>query len=176
MRGNGDRSMGNQLSAALLDLPVGPMHPERRLWAVIRAMSSIKQGGGVAAAEQLMAASSLSPAPLHAIVSKVGAINQRAINMVISNVPGVQMPLYAAGSRVLEMYPLLPLAPNTRLVVCALSYNHEMNIGLVADRAAVSDLEVFESGIRVGFSRLMREAGVTPARPRRGRAAAALRS
>ncbi|HEY8740102.1 MAG TPA: WS/DGAT domain-containing protein, partial [Candidatus Dormibacteraeota bacterium] len=168
VRGDGDTSMGNQVSGVLVDLPVGPMDPQRRLWAVRRAMSANKQEGRAGAAEQLMAASGLSPAPLHALMSRMGMVNQRIINMVISNVPGVQMPVYAAGSRTLEMYPLLPLAPNTRLVVCVLSYNNEMNIGLVADRAAVPDLQVIEDGIRLGFGRLKQAAGIeAPSKRRR---------
>lgn len=169
VRGQGDRSMGNRISAVMLDVPVGPMDPHRRLWAVRRGMSSNKQEGRAGAAEQLAAASNLSPAPLNALGAKVGATNQRIVNMVVSNVPGVQMPVYAAGSRMLEIYPLLPLAPNTRLVVCVLSYNHELNIGLVADRDSVPDLDLVEEGIRRGFQRLKRAAGVKTSR--RGRRA-----
>jgi WS/DGAT/MGAT family acyltransferase len=168
VRGQGDRSMGNQISAVMLDVPVGPMDPHRRLWAVGHGMSSNKQEGRAGAAEQLVAASNLSPAPLNAMMSKVGMTNQRIINMVVSNVPGVQLPVYAAGSRTLEMYPLLPLAPNTRLVVCVLSYNNELNIGLVADRASVPDLHLVEEGIWRGFLRLKRAAGVKTSRRRAG--------
>jgi diacylglycerol O-acyltransferase len=163
VRGDGDRSMGNQVSGVLLDLPVGPMDPHRRLWAVKHGMSTNKVDNRAGAAEQLMAASALSPAPLHALMARVGTINQRVINMVISNVPGVQMPVYAAGSRTLEMYPLLPLAPNTRLVICVLSYNNEMQIGLVADRAAITDLHLVEEGIMSGFRRLKEAAGILAA-------------
>ncbi|MEA2683013.1 MAG: diacylglycerol O-acyltransferase / wax synthase [Chloroflexota bacterium] len=168
VRGDGDKSMGNQISAVMLDVPVGPMDPHRRLWAVGHGMSSNKQEGRAGTAEQIVAASSLAPAPLNAMMSKVGTVNQRIINMVVSNVPGVQMPVYGAGSRVLEMYPLLPLAPNTRLVVCVLSYNNELNIGLVADRVSVPDLHLVEEGIRRGFTRLKRAAGVRSARTRPG--------
>ena len=160
VRGDGDKTMNNQISGVLLDLPVGPMNAHRRLWAVSQAMAEIKQAGVSAAAGQLMAASALTPAPLTALVSRLGTANQRLINMVISNVPGVQMPVYGAGSRALEMYPLLPLGPNTRLVACVLSYNNELNIGLVADRAGVPDLEVLEEGIEVGFARLRDAAGL----------------
>ena len=168
VRGDGDKSMGNQISAVTLDVPVGPMDPHRRLWAVGHGMSRNKQEGRAGAAEQLVAASNLSPAPLNAMMAKVGMANQRVINMVVSNVPGVQMPVYAAGSRTLEMYPLLPLAPNTRLVVCVLSYNNELNIGLVADRASVPDLHLVEEGIRRGFSRLKRAAGREDPAPQGG--------
>jgi diacylglycerol O-acyltransferase / wax synthase len=164
VRGQGDRSMGNQISGVMLDVPVGPMDPHRRLWAVGHGMSTNKQEGRAGAADQLVAASNLSPAPLNAMMSKIGMTNQRIINMVVSNVPGVQMPVYAAGSRTLEMYPLLPLAPNTRLVVCVLSYNNQLNIGLVADRNSVPDLHVVEDGIRNGFQRLKRAARVKASR------------
>lgn len=168
VRGKDDLSMGNQVSAVLVELPVGPMHPERRLWAVMREMAANKVQGRAGATEGVMAATAITPAPLHALASRVGMGNQRMVNMIVSNVPGVQMPVYGAGSRVLEIYPLLPLAPNTRLVVCALSYNNEMNIGLVADRDAVPDLDVLENGIINGFARLQEIKVAGPARrPRR---------
>ena len=160
VRGQDDRSMGNQVSGVVVELPVGPMHAERRLWAVMKEMAANKEQGRAGATEGMLAASAMTPAPLHALASRVGVGNQRMINMIVSNVPGVQMPLYAAGSRTLEMYPLLPLAPNTRLVVCALSYNNEMNIGVVADRASVPDIEVLERGIVNGFARLKEGAGL----------------
>ena len=108
VRGAGDKTMNNQVSGMLLDLPVGPMNAHRRLWAVSQAMAGMKEGGQSSATEQLMAATAFTPAPLHALASRLGIANQRIINMVVSNVPGVQMPVYAAGSRALEMYPLLP--------------------------------------------------------------------
>ena len=166
VRGDGDKSMGNQISAVTLDVPVGPMDPHRRLWAVGHGMSRNKRAGRAGTTEQLVAASNLSPAPLNAWMAKIGMANQRVVNMVVSNVPGVQMPVYAAGSRTLEMYPLLPLAPNTRLVVCVLSYNNELNIGLVADRRSVPDLHLVEEGIRRGFMRLKRAAGIEHPRRR----------
>ncbi|HEV1997889.1 MAG TPA: wax ester/triacylglycerol synthase family O-acyltransferase [Candidatus Dormibacteraeota bacterium] len=160
VRGDGDKTMNNQVSGMLLDLPVGPMNAHRRLWAVTHAMSGLKQAGQTSATEQFLVASALTPAPLQALASRLGMANQRIINMVVSNVPGVQMPVFAAGSRTLEMYPLLPLGPNTRLVVCVLSYNNELNIGLVADRASVPDLHVMEEGITMGFAGLREAAGL----------------
>ena len=163
MRSEDDRTPGNQVSAVMVELPVGPMHPERRLWAVMQEMSANKQRGRAGAADGVLAMSAAAPAPLYAVASRLGMANQRMVNVVVSNVPGVQMPVYAAGSRTLEMYPLLPLAPNNRVVVCALSYNNQMNIGLVADRTSVPDLEVLERGITNGFRRLQ---GMPPGVPR----------
>ena len=174
VRGDGDKTMNNQVSGIMLDLPVGPMNAHRRLWAVSHAMSGMKQAGLSGPAGQLVAASAITPPPLHALASRLGMANQRIINMVISNVPGVQMPLYGAGSRALEMYPLLPLGANTRLVVCVLSYNNELDIGLVADRTSVPDLGVVEEGIKLGFERLRQEAGLATAAPRRVEAQPAL--
>ncbi|MFN2464436.1 MAG: wax ester/triacylglycerol synthase family O-acyltransferase [Candidatus Dormibacteria bacterium] len=154
VRAESDKSFGNQVSAVVVDLPVGPMDAGRRLWVVMQEMAANKRGARAGATEELLAASALAPAPLHALASRFGIGNQRMVNMIVSNVPGVQLPVYAAGSRTLEMYPLLPLAPNNRMVVCALSYNNELNIGVVADRAAIPDIAVFEQGILNGFARL----------------------
>jgi diacylglycerol O-acyltransferase len=73
---------------------------------------------------------------------------QRSVNLVVSNVPGPPVPLYLAGARVLEVFPLMPPMGNLTLVVAALSYAGQLNITAAADRDSFADLQVFVNGLR----------------------------
>ena len=145
--------MSNRIVGTFVDLPVGPMAPARRLWVVRKAMGRVKTGQAGAAGRFLDLAS-LSPATVQRATLRAGLANQRLINLVVSNVPGVQMPVYAGGSRLLEVYPMLPLTPNTGLIICVLSYDNNLHFGLVGDPDLVPDLDVLAADLRLAFQRL----------------------
>jgi hypothetical protein len=148
-----------------VDLPVGPMAPARRMWAVTELMSHLKRQGQARATNRFVDMVSAGPPPLHALAGRVGMGNQRLINMVVSNLPGVQLPLYMGGARLLEAYPLLPLGPNMSVVICVLSYDGALNVGLVGDSRSLADIDVLARGVRRGFKDLAKAAGVkAPAR------------
>ena len=151
-------ALGNQVTAVFVDLPVGPMPASRRLREVIAETSRLKSGDQGTAAQSLIGLGSVAPATLSALIGRVELTGQRLINLVVSNVPGVQTPLYAGGSRLLETYPLLPLAANLAVVVCVTSYAGDLYFGLVGDYDAVPDLDVLAAGLRRGFDRLERSA------------------
>jgi hypothetical protein len=71
---------------------------------------------------------------------------RQPINVTSTDVPGPQRPVYLAGARLLEVFPVLPLIANTTLGIGALSYAGQFNIMAVADRDACPDLDVFASG------------------------------
>jgi diacylglycerol O-acyltransferase len=157
--------MGNRIVGTFVDLPVGPMSPARRLWVVRQAMGKVKTGQADAAGRFLDLAS-LSPAAVQRATLRAGLANQRLINLVVSNVPGVQLPVYAGGSRALEMYPTLPLTPNTGLIICVLSYDNNLHFGLVGDPDLVPDMDVFAADLRLAFQRLRRAATAGTSRGR----------
>lgn len=76
------------------------------------------------------------------------AVMRQRVNVTTASIPGPPVPLYLAGARVLEVFPLLPLIANEPLGVGALSYAGALNIGVVADRDAYPDLDVFMAGAR----------------------------
>ena len=80
--------------------------------------------------------------------------HQRAVNVVVSNVPGPPVPLYLAGSRLLEVFPMMPTMGNLTLVVAALSYAGQMNITVIADADGCPDVEVFAQGARATLETL----------------------
>jgi diacylglycerol O-acyltransferase / wax synthase len=65
------------------------------------------------------------------------------VSVTTADVPGPPLPVYLAGARLLEVFPVLPLIAKVTLAVGALSYAGQFNITMVADRDAVPDLEVF---------------------------------
>lgn len=88
---------------------------------------------------------------------------QRAVNLVFSNVPGPPVPMYLAGARVLEAFPLMPTMGNLTLVVAALSYAGQLNLTAVADQDGCPDVEVFAEGVRVALDELARSLTVAEA-------------
>jgi hypothetical protein len=74
------------------------------------------------------------------------AVMRQRVNVTTASIPGPTVPLYLAGARVLEVFPVLPLIANEPLGVGALSYAGALNIGVVADRDAYPDLDVFLAG------------------------------
>jgi diacylglycerol O-acyltransferase len=154
-------AMGNRLAAMFADIPVGRMPARKRLQTVMRQMKRLKEKQA-SAADQLVALTSSAPAPLHALISRVGYNSQRLVNLVVSNVPGVDVPVFAGGARLLQAYPLLPVAANLSVVVCVASYNGGMYFGVVGDYDAFPDLDVLARGIEGGMENLERAAGVLP--------------
>ena len=72
---------------------------------------------------------------------------QRAYNLVITNVPGPQFPLYSQGRLMKEVYPVVPLSDNTAVCVGLLSYNGTIGFGLLGDFDAAPDLAELAEGI-----------------------------
>jgi diacylglycerol O-acyltransferase / wax synthase len=83
---------------------------------------------------------------------------QRSVNLVVTNVAGPPVPLYLAGARLLELFPMMPVMGNLTLVVGVLSYAGQLNLTAVADRAGCPDVEVFAQGARTAVDELARSA------------------
>ncbi len=76
------------------------------------------------------------------------------VNVVVTNVPGPQFPLFLRGGRLLEAFPFVPLFSNNPIGIAALSYDGQLNFGLTGDWDLVPDLELLEGGIREALSEL----------------------
>ena len=79
---------------------------------------------------------------------------QPFVNLIVTNVPGPQQPLYMMGARLLEAFPIVPLTQNLTVVVGILSYDGTLHFGLWADRDACGDLEVLAGGIEDAFAEM----------------------
>jgi hypothetical protein len=102
---------------------------------------------------------------------------QRFFNLVVTNVPGPQMPLYVLGRELIDVFPLAPLAKRQAVCIAIMSYNGKLNFGLLGDFDTMPDLEVIAGGINASLDELRLAAGLRKkTRAPRRRAAASSRS
>jgi diacylglycerol O-acyltransferase len=148
--------LGNRVSSYLVDLPVGEPNPVIRLSQVSYAMKAHKESGQSVGAEALVALSGFAPPTLHALGARVASsFTRRLFNVVVTNVPGPQFPLYASGATMLEMFPVIPLAAGQALSIGLTSYNGGVYFGLNADRDAMYDVDVLASLIEESLAELV---------------------
>ena len=134
---------GNRVSSYLVDLPVGEPSPVMRLHQVSYAMAGHKETGQAVGADALIGVAGFAPPTLHALGARVGSsLSRRLFNLVVTNVPGPQFPLYAGGAELLTTYPVVPLAKGQAVSVGLTSYNGGVYFGLNADRDAMADVDV----------------------------------
>ena len=158
-----DQAIGTgatRVSAVLVDLPVGEPNPMVRLHQIGYALYSRRQSGHFVRADRMVALSGFAPPTLHALgVKAVSRFSRRLHNLVVSNVPGPQEPLYLAGARLTRTYPVVPLLPGQALAVGVTSYHGGVYYGLNADRTVVSDLDVMADLIAESLAELVEAAG-----------------
>ena len=142
-RVGGAPGSGNSISAYFVDLPVGEDDPVRRLTAVSAAMTEHKASGRAVGATTLIRLAGLAPPTLHNLgVRLASQFSSHAYNVLVSNVPGPPRPLYAMGARMLDMYPVVPLAGGQAVSIGITSYDGGLHYGLNADRDALPDVDV----------------------------------
>jgi WS/DGAT/MGAT family acyltransferase len=157
IRGDSDvEQPGNRVSSYLVDLPVGEPNPMVRLSQVSYAMKAHKESGQSVGAEALAALSGFAPPTLHALGARAASsFTRRLFNVVVTNVPGPQFPLYASGARMLEMFPVIPLAARQAVSIGLTSYDGGVFYGLNADRDAMHDVEVLGSLLEESLAELV---------------------
>jgi diacylglycerol O-acyltransferase len=138
-----ETSGGDRVSSFLVDLPVGEPNPRVRLTRLSYAMRGVAAHGQSVSADNLIALTGFAPSTLHALGARAArGLSRRLFNLVVTNVPGPQLPLYAAGSQMLEVFPFVPLARGQGLSIGMTSYNGRVFFGLNADRDGVGDVDV----------------------------------
>ncbi len=90
------------------------------------------------------------------------------INMIVTNVPGPQIPLYMLGAKLEVSYPQVPLLENTGLGIALFSYDGKVCWGFNADYGLVPDLEVFVRMVEGSFQDLSDAAGIRAVPQQRG--------
>ncbi|WP_024793537.1 WS/DGAT/MGAT family O-acyltransferase [Tomitella biformata] len=147
---------GTTLDLALVDLPVGEQNPVVRLSQIAYSMSSQPSSSRAVAARNLTRMSGFAPPTMHAMGARLASsMSRRAFNLVITNAPGPQMPLYFAGAKMLEIHPVPPLVRNQALSIGLTSYDGRIFYGINADREAMSDLAMFPELIRESIEDLL---------------------
>jgi diacylglycerol O-acyltransferase / wax synthase len=145
--------VGNRVAPAFLDVPVGAMRPRARLQRISRATKALKASSMAVGADSIIGLGALAPAAIHAMAARVVS-RARWFNLVVSNVPAPQIPLYLGGARMLATYPGMPLAENCGLSIACTSLAGTMAFGLTADWDAVPDVEKLARAIEGGLEEL----------------------
>jgi WS/DGAT/MGAT family acyltransferase len=153
-------ALGNRVAAMMAPLPVWCENPTVRLDVVQDAMRNLKSSGQAVGAEVLTRIGGFAPPTIMAQATRIGA-RQRAFNLVVTNVPGPQFPLYIQGKELLDVFPMVPLATNQRLGIALMSYNGALNFGLIGDYDSMPDLEDVARHLAEALEELADAAGVT---------------
>lgn len=149
-----DHRLGNEVSAMFVRLPISAATPVERLREVAAVERSHKEHGQARAMNLLLSSlNSLPPAAVSAASHLVH--HQPFVNLVVTNVPGPDVPLYLLGGRMLEVIPLVPLGGNLSVGVAAISYNGFFTIGVLVDPDACPDADVLIAGIERCFAQLL---------------------
>jgi diacylglycerol O-acyltransferase len=160
-------ALGNQVAAMMAPLPVGCDDPRQRLERISESMSEIKSSGQAVGAQVLTELTGFAPPNIMSQASRVLA-RQRMFNLVVTNVPGPQFPLYMMGRELKDLFPMVPLAPNQALGIAIMSYNGTINFGLVGDFDLMSDLDLLAEDLTASLAELAEAAGVELSKPPRG--------
>ena len=152
-------ALGNRVAAMMAPLPVWCQDAVARLDIVREELKGLKSGGQAVGAQVLTELSGFAPSTVMGQASRVMA-RQRFFNVVVTNVPGPQIPLYLAGRRMIDPFPMVPLAKNQGLGIALLSYAGRINFGLVGDFDVMYDLDDFADDIQDSLAELAAEAGV----------------
>jgi WS/DGAT/MGAT family acyltransferase len=154
---------GNRVSAWLLSLPVTQPDPLKRFERVKRTTERLKKNNHAKGIEILTQLAELSTPILTLGVGL--AARMSPYNLIVTNVPGPQTPLYMLGAPMIEGYPHVPLFENQGLAVALFSYNGRLCWGFNADWDLVPDLEVFVAAVERSFQQLLTAVRATSRRP-----------
>jgi len=136
-------AIGSRVSSLLIDLPTGESSPLVRLFQVSYQTKAHREAGQAVDAQAIAGIAGFAPPTLHSLGARVASgLSRHMFNLVVTNVPGPQSPLYLDGSRMLAGYPVIPLARGQALSIGLTSYNGRVYYGLYGDRAAMHDLDV----------------------------------
>jgi diacylglycerol O-acyltransferase / wax synthase len=152
-------ALGNKVAAMMAPLPVWCQDPVARLDILREELRGLKSSGQAVGAQVLTDLTGFAPPTVMDQASRLVA-RQRMFNLVVTNVPGPQFPLYLAGRRMIDPFPMVPLAKNQGLGIALLSYAGKINFGLVGDYDVLWDLDDFAEDVREALDELAAAAGV----------------
>jgi len=150
--------IGNRVAPIFVDVPVGAMTARSRLRRVRAATARIKDSGMAVGADTIIGLGAFAPPALHATAARLIA-QARWCNVVVSNIPAPQVPLYLAGAPLEASYPAMNLKEDCGLSIACTSAAGTMAFGLAADWDIVPDLEILARGIEAATDELGTAAG-----------------
>jgi diacylglycerol O-acyltransferase / wax synthase len=153
-------ALGNRVAAIMAPLPVWCQEPVARMDIVREELKGLKQGGQAVGAQVLTGLSDFAPPTIMDQAARLMVGRQRLFNLVVTNVPGPQFPLYLLGRRMIETFPMVPLAKNQALGIALLSYDGRINFGLLGDYDLLWDLDDLAEDLQESLAELAEVAGV----------------
>jgi WS/DGAT/MGAT family acyltransferase len=154
VRADADKgALGNQVASIWAPLPVSESDAVKRLRFVSEKMKDLKNSGQAVGAQLLTSLGEYAPPTILSQAARLVA-RQRAYNLVVTNVPGPQFPLYSLGREMKEVYPVVPLSANTTIGIALMSYNGTVGFGILGDYDAAPDLAVLAEGIEKSIAEL----------------------
>jgi diacylglycerol O-acyltransferase / wax synthase len=159
-------SLGNRIAAMRGPLPVYVDDPVERLRIVQQGMGELKESKQALGAEVIAALNDFAPPTLLAQASRLN-FSTRLFNLIVTNVPGPQFPLYLLGREMQEIIPIAFLPEHHALAVAIMSYNGKVDFGLLADYDAMPDIDAFAAHLEESLAELLaaaRSAGKASAR------------
>lgn len=143
----------------MVKLPLDIADPLERFREVHARMAERKASPALDLLPSFAEALVLLPRPLVRALSFVGS---QTVQLIVTNVPGIMMPRYVAGSRIIAGYPFAPLAPQCPVSIALYGYDGHLFIGIDADGTTMPDVESFAATLRGAFVELV-EAALEPA-------------
>src|SRR4051812_33837101 len=154
-------ALGNSVTAMMAPLPVWCEDPARRLELVRESMGDLKQSKQAMGATLLTQLADFAPTTIAGQAARLQA-RQRFFNLVVTNIPGPQFPLYLMGRRMERVFPMVPLAKNQGVCIGVMSYDGQVNFGLIGDYDGIPDLEDLAKDLEDSITELVDAAGGRP--------------
>jgi diacylglycerol O-acyltransferase / wax synthase len=147
-----DLELGNRIATLLVGLPISETDPAARLDRIHAETARLKASEQARAASLIIEATGWTPPTINRVLA--GAMSRPLVfNLVVSNVPGPQLPFYLLGRKLLGIYPFVPLSPqNHALSIGVLSYDGGVFFGLAGDRDALFDLDALGADLEASLA------------------------
>jgi diacylglycerol O-acyltransferase / wax synthase len=155
-------ALGNRIALMRGPLPVYIEDPVKRLHTISAEMADLKNSKQALGAEVISRFNDFAPPTLLAQASRIN-FTTRLFNLIVTNVPGPQIPLYVLGRELEEVFPVAFLPQNHRLAIAIMSYHGKVGFGLLADYDSMEDIELLGEGINESLAELEAAAGESAA-------------
>jgi diacylglycerol O-acyltransferase / wax synthase len=151
-------ALGNRVTSMMAPLPVWCEDPRRRLELVRESMGDLKESRQALGATLLTQLSDFAPPTIAGQAARLQS-RQRFFNLVVTNIPGPQFPLYLMGRRMQRVFPMVPLAKNQGVCIGVMSYDGQINFGLIGDYDGMPDLEDLAKDLEDSIDELVDASG-----------------
>ncbi len=146
-------ALGNRVSSYMAPLPIGIEDPAARLRRVSESMGDLKQSKQAVGATLMTELADFAPPTIANQAARLQS-RQRFFNLVVTNVPGPQFPLFLMGRRLQSVFPMVPLAKRQAVCFGIMSYDGEVNFGLIGDYDALTDLDALAADLEASLAEL----------------------